>query len=262
MALGAYQHLEERGLRIPEDVGSIAGLLRRHHLPAGPEPRITTIESRPGCARRERRPDALLAHRGKAISPATAGLPAHAQGQGQRHSPRPGKAGRGRRVPRAREEARGAEITDGRARRAHRPLSTAREHEGDPESVSPCWGSSSCSPALPFFFDLDNLINVLRQVCSSGIIALGMTLVIVCGEIDLSVGSLYGASAIFTGVLLVDKVPMALAVPPARARRRCALRAPQWASDHLCAHPRADRDPGDDERGEGAGAYRESGGPS
>ncbi len=64
----------------------------------------------------------------------------------------------------------------------------------------------------PYFFDLDNLINILRQVSLLGIIALGMTLVIVCGEIDLSVGSIYGASAIFTGVLLASKVPLPLSI--------------------------------------------------
>lgn len=64
----------------------------------------------------------------------------------------------------------------------------------------------------PYFFTLENLINVLRQVSLLGIIAMGMSLVIVCGEIDLSVGSLYGASAIITGVLLVSKVPLWLSV--------------------------------------------------
>ncbi len=64
----------------------------------------------------------------------------------------------------------------------------------------------------PYFFDLDNLVNVVRQVSLLGIIALGMTLVIVSGEIDLSVGSIYGASAILTGVLLQAKVPLVLAI--------------------------------------------------
>lgn len=39
------------------------------------------------------------------------------------------------------------------------------------------------------FFTLDNIFNVLRQVSTNGIIALGMTLVIIAGGIDLSVGS-------------------------------------------------------------------------
>ena len=38
----------------------------------------------------------------------------------------------------------------------------------------------------PYFFNLENLINILRQISLLGIIAMGMCLVIVCGEIDLS----------------------------------------------------------------------------
>jgi len=64
----------------------------------------------------------------------------------------------------------------------------------------------------PFFFGLENLINVLRQVSLLGIIAMGMCLVIICGEIDLSVGSIYGASAILTGVLMISGLPIWLAM--------------------------------------------------
>lgn len=39
------------------------------------------------------------------------------------------------------------------------------------------------------FFSVDNLLNVLRNVSMQGIIAFGMTMVIISGEIDLSVGS-------------------------------------------------------------------------
>lgn len=41
----------------------------------------------------------------------------------------------------------------------------------------------------PNFLTRDNLLNVLRNVSMQGIIAFGMTLVIISGEIDLSVGS-------------------------------------------------------------------------
>ena len=39
------------------------------------------------------------------------------------------------------------------------------------------------------FFTVVNLLNVLRNVSMQGIIAFGMTMVIISGEIDLSVGS-------------------------------------------------------------------------
>ena len=50
----------------------------------------------------------------------------------------------------------------------------------------------------PGFLTADNLLNVLRNVSIQGVIALGMTMVIVAGEIDLSVGSMVA----FAGCLL------------------------------------------------------------
>lgn len=51
----------------------------------------------------------------------------------------------------------------------------------------------------------------MRQISLLGIIAMGMCLVIVCGEIDLSVGSIYGASAILTAVMMMNGFPIWLA---------------------------------------------------
>lgn len=45
------------------------------------------------------------------------------------------------------------------------------------------------SLTAPGFFTTPNLLNVLRNVSMQGIIAFGMTMVIISGEIDLSVGS-------------------------------------------------------------------------
>ncbi|HNS35295.1 MAG TPA: ABC transporter permease, partial [Mesotoga sp.] len=44
--------------------------------------------------------------------------------------------------------------------------------------------------ASPYFLQTQNLLNILRQVSYTGIIALGMTFVIISGGIDLSVGSM------------------------------------------------------------------------
>jgi sugar transport system permease protein len=50
----------------------------------------------------------------------------------------------------------------------------------------------------PNFATTGNLLDVLRQVAFTGIIACGMTLVIIAGEIDISVGSAIAfASALF-----------------------------------------------------------------
>lgn len=46
------------------------------------------------------------------------------------------------------------------------------------------------SVSSSYFLQVDNLLNILRQVSYTGIIALGMTFVIIAGGIDLSVGSM------------------------------------------------------------------------
>ncbi|MEG0630837.1 MAG: ABC transporter permease, partial [Christensenellaceae bacterium] len=49
------------------------------------------------------------------------------------------------------------------------------------------------------FFTSRNLLNILRQISLLGIMAVGMTMVIVCGEFDLSVGATFGMSAMLMG---------------------------------------------------------------
>ncbi len=48
-----------------------------------------------------------------------------------------------------------------------------------------------------------NLLNVGRQISLLGIMAVGMTFVLVSGEVDLSVGSTYALSGLATGMLIV-----------------------------------------------------------
>ncbi len=62
--------------------------------------------------------------------------------------------------------------------------------------------SSFASPADWFGKWISNWLNILRGNAGIGIIALGMTFVIISGGIDLSVGSLYVASGAFTLALL------------------------------------------------------------
>lgn len=61
------------------------------------------------------------------------------------------------------------------------------------------------------FAQLDNLINVARQISFEGIIALGMTLIIVTGGIDLSVGSVVALAGVI-GALAMRSVGEASAV--------------------------------------------------
>lgn len=89
------------------------------------------------------------------------------------------------------------------------------------------------SIASPRFASLDNLRNILSEISVTGIIAVGLTFVVLCAEIDLSVASVANATgviaAFFTaqaGTVSIDNIPL-----PARRRSRC--RSPpvsSWAS--------------------------------
>ena len=50
--------------------------------------------------------------------------------------------------------------------------------------------------ASPSFATLDNLGNILTQISVTGIIAVGLTFVILCAEIDLSVASIANVTGI------------------------------------------------------------------
>lgn len=56
----------------------------------------------------------------------------------------------------------------------------------------------------PNFISVNNLLNLLRQVSINGLIAFGMTFVIMTGGIDLSVGSVLALSSAFTASLMVN----------------------------------------------------------
>ena len=52
------------------------------------------------------------------------------------------------------------------------------------------------------FLSANNLLNVVRNMSLIGIVAVGMTFVLVAGEIDLSVGSVYGVLIVVLGLLV------------------------------------------------------------
>lgn len=64
----------------------------------------------------------------------------------------------------------------------------------------------------PVFASGDNLFNVTRNFAFIGIIALGMTAVIITAGIDLSVGSVMGISGIITALVLQAGSPMWLGI--------------------------------------------------
>jgi len=58
------------------------------------------------------------------------------------------------------------------------------------------------SRAWPDFLKLGNLLNIANHIVVVAIIAIGMTMVIITGGIDLSVGSVIALSAVTTGLLI------------------------------------------------------------
>jgi len=53
----------------------------------------------------------------------------------------------------------------------------------------------------PGFFTLKNILNIFRNVALAGVISFGMTMTIIGGEIDLSVGSSIALSAVLTATI-------------------------------------------------------------
>lgn len=62
------------------------------------------------------------------------------------------------------------------------------------------------------FLSPDNLLNLLRQVSINGLIAFGMTFVILTGGIDLSVGSILAFSSAMTALIITSGVDPMFAV--------------------------------------------------
>ena len=79
--------------------------------------------------------------------------------------------------------------------------------------------SPHTSSGRNIFLSFNNLTDVLRQVSITGLVATGMTLVILLGGIDLSVGSVMGFSTIICAMLLTKPgwTPAAIMAVPAAA---------------------------------------------
>lgn len=65
---------------------------------------------------------------------------------------------------------------------------------------------------VPDFLSQRNLVNILQQSSINACVALGMTLVIISGGIDLSVGPTAAIAAVITAALLVSGTPIPLAI--------------------------------------------------
>ena len=65
----------------------------------------------------------------------------------------------------------------------------------------------------PVFFSPQNLLNILQAVSVVGIAAIGATLVIVSGNLDLSVGSIISLGGLMCAMPMLWGVPFELAIP-------------------------------------------------
>ena len=67
--------------------------------------------------------------------------------------------------------------------------------------------------SAPNFLTVDNLLNILRSISMLGLIAFGMTMIIVAKEIDISVGSSVALAACLIAWLTDKGVPIPLGIP-------------------------------------------------
>ncbi|MEN3183811.1 MAG: ABC transporter permease [Atribacterota bacterium] len=69
------------------------------------------------------------------------------------------------------------------------------------------------SLSSPYFFTFGNIISIMLATCVNGMLALGVTFVIISGGIDLSVGTVMTLSAVMTGVFITYwRLPVFLGV--------------------------------------------------
>lgn len=64
----------------------------------------------------------------------------------------------------------------------------------------------------PYFLNLSNMLNILRQTTEVAIVALPLTMIVVCGAMDLSVGSIVGFSAVMFAICFQRGMPVAVCI--------------------------------------------------
>ena len=62
------------------------------------------------------------------------------------------------------------------------------------------------------FFTMDNLLTIIRQVATTGIVALGVSFLMLTGNLDFSVGKLYAFAGVATALMYQAGVPMGVAI--------------------------------------------------
>lgn len=62
------------------------------------------------------------------------------------------------------------------------------------------------------FLTANNLINIVKQIAIQSIVAIGMTMIIITGNIDLSVGSIVAFASVIVAMLMTTGVPIPVAI--------------------------------------------------
>src|SRR4029077_2075522 len=81
----------------------------------------------------------------------------------------------------------------------------------------------------PNFLKSENLLNIANQIAVIAILAIGMTMVIITGGIDLSVGSLLALAAVLVALLIrdvagaLDATPLGMILASLAAIAACGL---------------------------------------
>lgn len=72
--------------------------------------------------------------------------------------------------------------------------------------------------ASPYFMTTNNLLNIGNAVAISGTMAAGMTVVLICGQLDLSIGAIQGfvvvtvvVSSVQHGLTMIEAIPLGIA---------------------------------------------------
>ena len=68
------------------------------------------------------------------------------------------------------------------------------------------------SLSSPYFLTLNNLAGILQNVTFLGFLCIGVGLVLMAGEIDISVGSIFGLTGVVTALVLKNGYPLILAI--------------------------------------------------
>lgn len=73
--------------------------------------------------------------------------------------------------------------------------------------------TSAFTLVTPYFFTLKNFLNLCKQTAELGMIMVPLAMVLLSGNIDLSMGSVMGVCAISLAKLLKAEVPMLVSIP-------------------------------------------------